>query len=157
MKKYLWNSGTALHIGLYLRAEKSCRNFNNFYRMKNNTKTLELICYPIRQNWSFKNLLANLFITKLFFLDSSSNQTCIMNSDYSRTCFRDLGVGDFETGNKVCQVLGGHLPVVTKSAIMTFLASKFGLFWMSLKTDRLFWNWSLPTSFIVEVECFSWS
>ncbi len=60
-----------------------------------------------------------------------------MNVDYSRTCFRDLGTTTFDTGNSQCQALGGHLPVVTKSATMTFSAYKFGQFWMSLKTDRL--------------------
>jgi hypothetical protein len=61
----------------------------------------------------------------------------MMNVDYSRTCFRDLGTTTFDTGNSQCQALGGHLPVVTKSATMTFLANKLGQYWMSLKTDRL--------------------
>ena len=59
-----------------------------------------------------------------------------MSSDYHRTCFRDLGTDTFDNGNRNCQALGGHLPIVKKSAIMTFLANKFGQLWMSLKTNR---------------------
>ena len=60
-----------------------------------------------------------------------------MGSDFQRTCFQDLGAGTFDAGISQCQALGGHLPVVTKSTVMTFLANKFGQFWMGLKTDRL--------------------
>ncbi len=61
-----------------------------------------------------------------------------MDSSYKRTCFQNLGTGSFDTGNSQCQALGGHLPVVTKSILMTFLANTFGgKMWMSLKTDRL--------------------
>jgi hypothetical protein len=60
-----------------------------------------------------------------------------MNANYERTCFRDLGSGSFDQGSSMCQAIGGHLPVIKKSATMTFLANKFGSgFWMSLKTDR---------------------
>lgn len=69
-------------------------------------------------------------------LDTNSTDSCIMNANYQRTCFRNLGTGTFESGNSQCQALGGHLPVATKGAMMTFLASKFGTFWMSLRTDR---------------------
>ena len=70
----------------------------------------------------------------------SSNDLCMMNSDYTRTCFRDLGMVSFKAGNSQCQALRGNLPVVNKSAVMTFLANKFEQFWMSLKTDRLVFN-----------------
>ena len=59
-----------------------------------------------------------------------------MGADYNRTCYQDLGVGTFDSGISKCQALGGRLPAVTKSAIMTFLANKFGQFWMGIKTDR---------------------
>ena len=59
-----------------------------------------------------------------------------MGADYRRTCFQDLGIGTFDSGVANCQALGGQLPVVGRSAVMTFLANKFGQFWMGLKTDR---------------------
>jgi hypothetical protein len=74
----------------------------------------------------------------LLFSEPSASNLCIMDSSFKRTCFQDLGTGSFETGKNKCQALGGHLPVVTKSSSMSFLANKFeGNIWMSLKTDRL--------------------
>ena len=106
-------------------------NTSNFFNTILYYLNLERAWQKVKRLHLFKKI-----INKALLSGFNSKQECIMSANFQRTCFEDLGLGTFNSGISRCQALGGHFPVVTKSIVMTFLANKFGHFWMGLKTDR---------------------
>ena len=79
--------------------------------------------------------------------DATSTDTCIVNANYERTCFRDLGMGTFDSGNQQCQALGGHLPIFNTSIVTSFLSIKYGNIWMSIKANR-YATWAIHSKYL---------